>query len=141
MTFKFWLKFRNTKIVSISILVIPNVLSEKFLLNLSIKRTFLTIKCIYNQIFEEFPIIFISALLIFTYMAQFLLFPDFFSDKISIFYNFNILDAPRVLIGLGKSISPNTVYEAGDVYFDCKVQALPPSTRISWIHNVRLNKY
>ena len=45
-------------------------------------------------------------------------------------------DAPHVEIGLGKSISANTVYEGGDVYFDCGVRALPPSNRITWIHNV-----
>ena len=45
-------------------------------------------------------------------------------------------DAPHVEIGLGKSISANTVFEGGDVYFDCGVQALPPSNRITWIHNV-----
>ncbi|XP_023334724.1 nephrin [Eurytemora carolleeae] len=57
------------------------------------------------------------------------------SEPVSSEISLNISYAPRVLIGLGKSISPNTVYEGGDVYFDCKVQALPPSTRISWIHN------
>ena len=49
---------------------------------------------------------------------------------------FSVLDAPHVGVELGKSISPNTVYEGGDVYFDCKVEALPPSHKITWIHNV-----
>ena len=49
---------------------------------------------------------------------------------------FFVLDAPHVGVELGKSISPNTVYEGGDVYFDCKVEALPPSHKITWIHNV-----
>ena len=39
-------------------------------------------------------------------------------------------------VGLGKSISANTVYEGGDVYFDCRVEARPPAHRITWIHNV-----
>lgn len=47
-----------------------------------------------------------------------------------------ILDAPHVEIGLGKNISPNTVYEGGDVYFDCRVKAKPRYNRITWMHNV-----
>ena len=46
------------------------------------------------------------------------------------------LDAPHVEIGLGKNISPNTVYEGGDVYFDCRVKAKPRYNRITWMHNV-----
>ena len=50
-----------------------------------------------------------------------------------------VADAPRVEVGLGKSISANTVYEGGDVYFDCRVEARPPAHRITWIHNVSLH--
>lgn len=49
---------------------------------------------------------------------------------------FHILDSPRVDLNLGKSISANTIYEGGDVYFDCSVRSRPPPMRILWKQNV-----
>ena len=45
-------------------------------------------------------------------------------------------DAPRVELALGASISPESIYEGGDVYFDCRIEAQPPARRITWKFNV-----
>ena len=58
-------------------------------------------------------------------------------------------DAPRVDLTLGKSISPGSIYEGGDVYFDCLVIASPKPYKILWfqdvsflhIHTVDINLY
>ena len=46
-------------------------------------------------------------------------------------------DAPNVQLLLGKSISAESIYEGGDVYFDCRVNSSPPPDRVNWYHNVR----
>ena len=45
-------------------------------------------------------------------------------------------DAPRVELALGVSITPDSIYEGGDVYFDCRIEAQPPPTKITWQFNV-----
>ena len=45
-------------------------------------------------------------------------------------------DAPNVELVLGKSISAESIYEGGDVYFDCRVHSSPPPDRVNWYHNV-----
>jgi hypothetical protein len=45
-------------------------------------------------------------------------------------------DAPRVEMALGKSISPGSIYEGGDVYFDCLVIASPKPKKILWFQDV-----
>ena len=45
-------------------------------------------------------------------------------------------DAPRVDLTLGKSISPGSIYEGGDVYFDCLVIASPKPYKILWFQDV-----
>lgn len=47
-----------------------------------------------------------------------------------------VLVAPIVLLRLGNSIDPNGIKEGDDVYFDCYVKANPPSTKLTWYHNV-----
>ena len=47
-----------------------------------------------------------------------------------------ISDAPRVDLTLGKSISPGSIYEGGDVYFDCLVIASPTPYKILWFQDV-----
>ena len=47
-------------------------------------------------------------------------------------------DAPNVELDLGKSISADSIYEGGDVYFDCKVNSSPPPDRVYWYHNVSI---
>ena len=49
---------------------------------------------------------------------------------------FFLSDAPRVDLALGKSISPGSIYEGGDVYFDCLVVASPKPTKILWFQDV-----
>lgn len=44
--------------------------------------------------------------------------------------------APIVSLRLGNSINPNGIKEGDDVYFDCHVKANPPSTKLTWYHNV-----
>jgi hypothetical protein len=39
---------------------------------------------------------------------------------------------------LGNSIDPNGIKEGDDVYFDCHVKANPPSTKLTWYHNVSI---
>ncbi len=51
--------------------------------------------------------------------------------------SFLFTDAPRVELALGASISPESIYEGGDVYFDCRIDAQPPPRRIAWKFNVR----
>ena len=51
------------------------------------------------------------------------------------FFSF-IADAPRVDLTLGKSISPGSIYEGGDVYFDCLVIASPKPYKILWFQDV-----
>ena len=43
-------------------------------------------------------------------------------------------------MALGKSISPGSIYEGGDVYFDCLVVASPLPTKILWLQDVSLLK-
>ncbi len=45
-------------------------------------------------------------------------------------------DAPHVELALGASISPDSVYEGGDVYFDCRIRAQPRPRKILWQFNV-----
>ena len=52
------------------------------------------------------------------------------------FYFFFFPDAPRVEMALGKSISPGSIYEGGDVYFDCLVIASPKPKKILWFQDV-----
>ena len=40
---------------------------------------------------------------------------------------------------LGKSIASDSIYEGGDVYFDCLVKSKPQPTKILWYLNVRNN--
>ena len=40
---------------------------------------------------------------------------------------------------LGASISPDSVYEGGDVYFDCRIQSRPPPKKIIWQFDVSLS--
>ena len=47
-------------------------------------------------------------------------------------------DAPRVDLTLGKSISPGSIYEGGDVYFDCLVIASPKPYKILWFQDVSI---
>ena len=47
-------------------------------------------------------------------------------------------DAPNVELVLGKSISAESIYEGGDVYFDCRVWSSPAPDRVNWYHNVSL---
>ena len=49
---------------------------------------------------------------------------------------FLLSDAPRVELILGASISPDSVYEGGDVYFDCRIQSRPPPKKIIWQFDV-----
>ena len=37
---------------------------------------------------------------------------------------------------VGKSISAESIYEGGDVYFDCRVTSSPAPDRVNWYHNV-----
>lgn len=57
--------------------------------------------------------------------------------KVDIFADLalNISYAPNVELVLGKSISAESIYEGGDAYFDCRVQASPPPDRVNWYHN------
>ena len=48
----------------------------------------------------------------------------------------SFVDAPNVELVLGKSISADSIYEGGDVYFDCRVKSSPPPDRVYWYHNV-----
>ena len=41
-------------------------------------------------------------------------------------------------LALGASISPDSVYEGGDVYFDCRIKAQPRPRKIEWQFNVSL---
>ena len=50
-------------------------------------------------------------------------------------------DAPRVELALGKSISPGSIYEGGDVYFDCLVDASPKPNKILWFQDVSNEKH
>ena len=50
-------------------------------------------------------------------------------------------DAPRVDLTLGKSISPGSIYEGGDVYFDCLVIASPKPYKILWFQDVSTYYY
>jgi len=60
---------------------------------------------------------------------------DIFAD-----WHLNISYAPNVELVLGKSISADSIYEGGDVYFDCRVNSSPPPDRVYWYHNgVQLN--
>lgn len=43
--------------------------------------------------------------------------------------------APRVELALGASISYDNIYEGGDVYFDCRIDAQPPPTKVMWQFN------
>ena len=42
---------------------------------------------------------------------------------------------------MGKSISPGSIYEGGDVYFDCLVDASPKPHKILWFQDVSITFY
>ena len=50
--------------------------------------------------------------------------------------NWLLSDAPMVELRLGKSLNQNSIYEGGDVYFDCLMNSRPPPLRIHWLQNV-----
>ena len=54
------------------------------------------------------------------------------------FFFLFVADAPRVDLTLGKSISPGSIYEGGDVYFDCLVIASPKPYKILWFQDVSI---
>ena len=58
--------------------------------------------------------------------------------NIMFFFFFFFADAPRVDLTLGKSISPGSIYEGGDVYFDCLVIASPKPYKILWFQDVSI---
>lgn len=45
-------------------------------------------------------------------------------------------DIPEARIVLGASLRPDGIKEGADVYFDCIVDALPPSFKVDWKLNV-----
>ena len=46
------------------------------------------------------------------------------------------IDPPHVELRLGRSISSSSIYEGGDVYFDCIVNSNPSPTSIQWFLQV-----
>ncbi|KAF2365500.1 CD80-like immunoglobulin C2-set [Trinorchestia longiramus] len=48
-------------------------------------------------------------------------------------------DAPRLLVEAGQNMDLTDIKEGADVYFECSVQASPPTDRLSWWHNVSTN--
>ena len=71
--------------------------------------------------------------------AFFLLFLSLSCPEKSFFSDNNLCvvpDAPRVELALGASISPTSIYEGGDVYFDCRIESRPPPKRIHWRFDV-----
>ena len=50
--------------------------------------------------------------------------------------NLSILDPPISVIKLGNPLNIDLIEEGHDVYFECQVDANPPSNNIKWSHNV-----
>lgn len=50
-------------------------------------------------------------------------------------------DLPEARIILGASLKPDGIKEGADVYFDCVVNALPPSYKVEWKLNVSTRAY
>ncbi|XP_047737504.1 uncharacterized protein LOC108666189 [Hyalella azteca] len=48
---------------------------------------------------------------------------------------------PIVHLGLGSSLSPDSIKESEDVYFECNVQARPKIYKVVWYHNGDLVKH
>ncbi|XP_046401604.1 hemicentin-1 [Ischnura elegans] len=44
---------------------------------------------------------------------------------------------PEAILILGTSLNPDNIREGSDVYFDCKVSAVPPVYKVEWRHNGR----
>ena len=53
------------------------------------------------------------------------------------------LDPPISVIKLGNPLYINLIEEGHDVYFECQIDANPPSSNIKWSHNVseRIHKF
>lgn len=49
---------------------------------------------------------------------------------------FAFTDPPIVKVELGRNLQKTTIKEGVDVYFDCIINANPPTKKIYWTHNV-----
>lgn len=58
------------------------------------------------------------------------------SFKLKIFMFFISIDPPLVSLQLGSTLSNDDIKEGDDVYFECRVEANPKFTKLSWLHNV-----
>ena len=45
-------------------------------------------------------------------------------------------DLPRVKLGLGSTLDPDSIKEGDDVYFECSIDAKPSVYKIVWKFNV-----
>ena len=50
-----------------------------------------------------------------------------------------ILDAPKMKLSFGMSMSAEVIDEGKDVYFSCDVEANPEVYKVGWKHEVRLS--
>ena len=55
---------------------------------------------------------------------------------IKVLIEIKFIDPPHVELRLGRSISSSSIYEGGDVYFDCIVNSNPSPTSIQWFLQV-----
>ncbi|XP_014294397.1 nephrin isoform X2 [Halyomorpha halys] len=60
------------------------------------------------------------------------------TPPISDYWTLHIQYVPETKISLGTSLKADEIREGNDVYFDCKVKAVPPVYKIEWRHNGRL---
>ena len=47
-----------------------------------------------------------------------------------------VLDAPELVLAMGKNIDSSDIVEGNDVYLECHVLANPPPRKVIWMHNV-----
>ena len=66
------------------------------------------------------------------------IFEIFLNDWQTFLFNswFFLADLPRVKLGLGSTLDPDSIKEGDDVYFECSIDAKPSVYKIVWKFNV-----
>ncbi|XP_066587732.1 neural cell adhesion molecule 2-like isoform X2 [Prorops nasuta] len=50
-------------------------------------------------------------------------------------WKIDVVYPPIVSLKLGSSLNPEDIKEGDDVYFECRIRANPPWSKLTWIHN------
>ncbi|KAJ3649507.1 hypothetical protein Zmor_021247 [Zophobas morio] len=55
-------------------------------------------------------------------------------------WKIDVVYPPQVSLHLGSTLNADDIKEGDDVYFECRVTANPQWRKLTWLHNVSVNK-